>query len=407
MPATAEVKATVDRLGQAFEAFKQTNDRAEIERSLRGHTDALVDAKLDRLNREIDRLDRELKGVADAASRPALAGPTAPGDDAGRAHAFFEGYVRRGRDTDLARPELKALATDSDADGGYAVPEELDRAIDRRLRAISPVRQAATVVQIGSGDYKKLISDRGAVSGWVGETDPRAETDAPSFAEVAPPLGELYANPAATQTMLDDAFFDVAAWLADDLADEFAERESAAFVAGDGANKPRGFLDQPTSGTRDGVRAFGTLQYLATGTAGGFATEAPADRLFDLVYALKAGHRAEAGFMMTAATLGAVRKLKDGDGQYLWSPGLEAGQPAGLLGFPVVESAHMPEIAAGADAIAFGNFRRGYTITDRLGTRVLRDPYTNKPFVHFYTTKRVGGAVTDSEAIKLLRFAGS
>ncbi|MBK1638723.1 phage major capsid protein [Rhodothalassium salexigens DSM 2132] len=405
----AEVKATVDRLGQAFEAFKQTNDRAEIERSLRGQTDALVDAKLGRLSQEIDRLDRELKSVTDAASRPALAGPAAPGDDAGRAHAhaFFEGYVRRGRDTDLTRPEFKALATDSDADGGYAVPEELDRAIDRRLRAISPVRQVATVVQIGSGDYKKLISDRGAVSGWVGETDPRAETEAPSFAEVAPPLGELYANPAATQTMLDDAFFDVAAWLADDLADEFAERESAAFVAGDGANKPRGFLDQPTSGTKDSVRAFGTVQYLATGTAGGFATDAPADRLFDLVYALKAGHRAEAAFMMTAATLAAVRKIKDGDGQYLWSPGLDAGQPAGLLGFPVVESAHMPEIAAGADAIAFGNFRRGYTITDRLGTRVLRDPYTNKPFVHFYTTKRVGGAVTDSEAIKLLRFAGS
>ena len=404
-PAVAEVKAAVDRLGEAFETFKKTNDRAEIERRVRGQADALIEEKLSRLNQDLTRLDRELKMLSDAATRPALGGADTEDRPSAHAAAFFDGYIRKGRERELASQETKALSAGVDTDGGYAVPEQLDQAIDRRLRQTSPLRSVAAVVQIGSGDYKKLVTESGSLSGWVGETEARGETATPSFAEVAPPLGELYANPAATQTMLDDAFFDVERWLAEELADEFASKEGEAFLTGNGTSKPKGFLTQPTAAQDDGNRAFGTLEYRATGAPGGFATAAPGDALFDLVYALKAGYRSDAGFIMNAATLAAVRKLKDENGQYLWQPGLEASQPAALLGYPVVEASHMPDMADGADAIAFGNFRRGYTITDRLGTRVLRDPFTNKPFVHFYTTKRVGGAVTNSDAIKLLRFA--
>ncbi|RMF17625.1 MAG: phage major capsid protein, partial [Alphaproteobacteria bacterium] len=239
----------------------------------------------------------------------------------------------------------------------------------------------------------------------VSETAPRIETTAPTFAEVAPPIGEIYANPAATQTMLDDAHFDVESWLADELSREFSIKESAAFLTGDGIDKPQGLLGYPTAASDDASRPFGTLEHLATGVDGDFPASSPSDILLDLVYGLKAEYRANARFLMNAATLNRVRKFKDVDGDYLWKPGLEAGTPSTLLGFPVVEAADMPDIAAGSLAIAFGDFARGYLIADRFGTRVLRDPYSNKPFVHFYATKRVGGALVDSQAIKLIKFA--
>jgi HK97 family phage major capsid protein len=241
----------------------------------------------------------------------------------------------------------------------------------------------------------------------VGETDARAETEASSFAEVAPPLGEIYANPAATQAMLDDAFFNVEEWLAEELATEFSSQEGTAFISGDGVNKPKGFLTYTTSTAADSARAFGTLQHVATGVSGAFAASDPSDALVDLIYALRAPYRDKAVFMVNTNVLADIRKFKDADGAYLWRPGLEAGQAATLMGYPVEEAAGMPDAAADSLSVAFGNFERGYTITDRMGTRILRDPFTNKPYVHFYTTKRVGGGVTNSEAIKLLKFAAS
>ena len=401
-----EVKALVEDLHRRFEEFKETHETAAAEKRLHGRADHLLEEKMDRLSREMSRIEREIRALAAAPERPGLA-ETAAGNatDCEYKQAFLEGYLRKGLERPLKALETKALSAGVPAEGGYAVPEEIDRRIAQLARALSPIRAHASVVQVGSGDFRKLVATTAPASGWVSETAARIETAAPQFAEIAPPIGEIYANPAATQTMLDDAFFDVESWLAEELAREFAAREGAAFVTGDGVDKPQGLLSYPTSTADDASRPFGTVQYLATGVDGDFPASDPSDLLVDLVYALKASYRTNARFLMNATTLARVRKFKDVDGDYLWKPGLEAGQPSTLMGFPVVEVPDMPDIAAGALAIAFGNLAEAYLVADRFGTRVLRDPYSNKPFVHFYATKRVGGALVNSEAIKFVKFA--
>jgi HK97 family phage major capsid protein len=313
----------------------------------------------------------------------------------------FEGFVRSG-----ATLETKAFTGVTGAEGGFALPREIDQRIDAALKSASPIRSIANVVQVGTAGYRKLVTTGGTPSGWTAETDARPVTASPVFNEIAPPTGELYANPSASQAMLDDAQFDVEQWLADEIAAEFARAEGAAFVNGSGVNRPRGFLQAPTATTADNARAFGTLQYLASGAAGDFAANAT-ERLIDLVHALRAPYRQGAAFVMNATTLARIRKFKTSDGQFLWQPSLVAGTPATLLGYPVVEAEDMPDIAANSLSIAFGNFRHGYVVAERQETQILRDPYTNKPFVTFYATKRVGGAVTNSEAIKLMKFAAS
>ncbi len=349
------------------------------------------------LRSDVDEVKSRLDRVSRAAARPVL-------DGGGSARSpevkgFVDGYLRHGREA-----ELKSLSGAVPADGGYAIPREIDAAIAARLRAISPIRAIAQVVQTGSAGYRKLVTTSAAASGWVSEVAARPETATPAFAEIAPPSGELYANPATSQAMLDDAAFDLEAWLADEIAQEFARAEGAAFVSGNGTNRPSGFLSATTSAQGDAARAFGALQFLATGNAAGFDAS-PELKLIDLVHALKAGHRQGASWVMNSATLAQVRKLKAADGSFLWQPGLMEGQPNRLLGYPVVEAEDMPDIAAGAFPIAFGNFRAGYLIAERSATTILRDPFTNKPFVHFYATKRVGGQVLDSDAIKLLKIA--
>jgi HK97 family phage major capsid protein len=347
------------------------------------------------LRADVDDVKARLDRVARAATRPVIGG--AP--PSLEVKSFVDGYLRQGRET-----ELKSLSGAVAADGGYAVPREIDALIAARLKGLSPIRAIAQVVQTGSAGYRKLITTSGTASGWVSEVAGRPETGAPAFAEIAPPSGELYANPAASQAMLDDVGFDLEAWLAGEIAAEFARAEGAAFVSGSGSNQPRGFLSAPTAATSDGVRAFGTLQFLASGNAAGL-DGAPELKLIDIVHALKAGHRQNATWVMNSATLAQVRKLKDANGAFLWQPGLAEGQPDRLLGYPVVDAADMPDIAAGAFPIAFGNFQAGYLIAERRATSILRDPFTNKPFVHFYATKRVGGQVLDSDAIKLLKIA--
>lgn len=331
----------------------------------------------------------------DVIERPVLDGASAKRDGA------FAGFVRTG-----ATVELKAFTGTTGDTGGYAVPREIDATIDAVLKGASPIRGIANVVKVGSAGYRKLVTTGGTPSGWAGETQARPETGTPVFAEIAPPMGELFANPSASQAMLDDAAFDVEQWLAGEIAAEFARAEGAAFVDGDGVNRPRGFLRAPIAATGDAARPFGTLQYLASGTAGNFGADA-GERLIDLVQMLRAPYRQGACFVMNAATVARIRKLKTLDGRFLWAPGLVAGQPATLLGYPVVEAEDMPDIAADAPAIAFGNFRAGYLVAERSETAILRDPYTNKPFVTFYATKRVGGCVSDSQAIKLLRFSAN
>jgi HK97 family phage major capsid protein len=330
-------------------------------------------------------------GVVD---RPVLEGVAPLG-----VNAAFAGFVRTG-----ATLEMKAFTGVTGDSGGFAVPREIDAQIDTLLKGISPLRALANVVKVGSAGYRKLVTTGGTPSGWAAENAARPETASPVFVEIAPPTGELYANPSASQAMLDDAAFDVEAWLAGEIAMEFAKAEGAAFVSGSGVARPKGFLTSATATTADGVRAFGTLQYLASGTAGDFSAS-PQERLIDLVQSLRGPYRQGASFVMNAATLARIRKFKTTDGAFVWAPSLAAGQPATLLGYPVVEAEDMPDIAANALAIAFGNFKAGYLITERAETGILRDPYSNKPFVSFYATKRVGGCVTNSEAIKLMKFS--
>ncbi|WP_120716680.1 phage major capsid protein [Tsuneonella amylolytica] len=380
-PAAQTVSAAgplADPLGQSFDIVAR-QDAAETE--------------IKALRTDMDEVKSRLDRVGRAAQRPVIGTETASPEVKG----FVDGYLRAGRTT-----ELKSLNTVVPADGGYAVPREIDAMIARELTEISPIRSIAQVVQTGSSGYRKLVSTGGTASGWVSETAGRPETDAPSFAEIAPPSGELYANPAASQAMLDDAAFDLESWLASEIAMEFARAEGAAFVHGSGANMPKGFLSSPVSAIGDGTRPFGTVQYVGTGDDAGFGAE-PEARLIDLVHTLRAGHRQGASWVMNSATLAEVRKLKTADGAFLWQPGLVDGQPDRLLGYPVVEAEDMPDATNGAFPIAFGNFRAGYLIAERSATSILRDPFTHKPFVHFYATKRVGGQVLDSAAIKLLR----
>jgi HK97 family phage major capsid protein len=346
---------------------------------------------------DVDEVKGRLDRVSRAAARPPLAGASA--QPSPELKGFVDGYLRTGREN-----ELKSLSGTVPADGGYAVPREIDAMIGRRLLEISPIRSIAQVVQVGSAGYRKLVSTGGTASGWVSETAARPETASPKFAEIAPPTGELYANPAASQAMLDDAAFDLESWLAGEIATEFARAEGAAFISGTGVNQPKGFLGAPVASTGDSVRAFGTLQFVGSGNATGFDAN-PDAKLIDLVHTMNAAHRQGASWVMNSATLAQVRKFKTADGAFIWQPGLVEGQPDRLLGYPVIEAEDMPDIAANAFPIAFGNFRNGYLIAERSATTILRDPFTNKPFVHFYATKRIGGQVLDSDAIKLLKIS--
>ena len=332
--------------------------------------------------------------------RPVLSGATRISDPA-RA-AFVNGYLRRGSEV-----ELKSFSGFTAPEGGYAIPHEIDEIIDSTLKSISPIRSIANVVRVGSAGYRKLVTQNGVASGWASETATRPETATPTFNEIVPSFGELYANPAATQAMLDDAQFDVEGWLASEIATEFAKAEGSAFVNGNGTSKPRGFLQAPNAATSDTVRAFGALQYIASGASGAFLASNPQDKLVELMHSLRAPYRQGATWVMNSNTLATIRKFKTTDGAFIWQPGLVAGQPDTLLGYPVVEAEDMPDIAANSLSVAFGNFKAGYLIAERTETNILRDPFSNKPYVHFYATKRLGGGVSNSEAIKLLKFAVS
>ena len=346
------------------------------------------------LRGDVDEVKSRLEKVSRAAARPALGGASGVSPEL---KGFVDGYLRFGRTS-----ELKSITAGVLADGGYAVPREIDALIAAQLKSISPIRAIAQVVQIGTAGYRKLVSSGGSASGWVSETGARPETATAKFNEIAPPMGELYANPAASQAMLDDAAFDLESWLAGEISTEFARAEGSAFVNGTGTNQPKGFLGAATSNAADSVRPFGTLQFTVTGNAAAFDAT-PELKLIDMVHSLKAAHRQGAVFVMNSKTLSTIRKFKAADGSFLWQPGITDGAPTRLLGYPVVEAEDMPDVAANVFPIAFGNFKNGYLIAERRETTILRDPFTNKPFVNFYATKRIGGQVLDSEAIKLLK----
>jgi HK97 family phage major capsid protein len=305
----------------------------------------------------------------------------------------------------VKRGEEKALSIGSNPDGGYLVPSETETAINQMLTAISPIRSIAGIRQVSSSTYKKPITIAGPAVGWVAETASRSQTSSQTIDAVSFATAELYAMPAATAAFLDDAAVDVGQWIADEVNTAFAAQEGTAFVTGDGSNKPTGFLHY--TAVADASWTWGNIGYVATGVSGALPSSSPSDVLIDLVYAVKAGYRQNGTWVMNRKTQAALRKLKDSDGNYLWQPAATPDGRAALMGFPLVEAEDMPDIAAGSTSIAFGDFRRGYLVVDRTGVNVLRDPFTAKPYVLFYTTKRVGGGVQDFAAIKLLKFAAS
>jgi HK97 family phage major capsid protein len=336
-------------------------------------------------------------------ARPPLAGADRHDNPAAREHkAAFRSYMRTGEVGALKTLEEKALSAGSGPDGGYLVPIPAEREILRRMANISPLRALASVREISTSTYKKAVASTGPAAGWVGEADGRPQTASQRIVDLTFPAMELYAMPAATQTLLDDAAVDIEQWIADEIDTVFAEQEGAAFINGDGVKKPMGFLAYPKSTVA--AWSWGKTAYLPTGVAGAFAATAPADILFDLIYGLRAGYRQNARFIMNRRTQAQLRKFKTAAGEYLWQPPASLGASATLLNFPVAESEDMPDIALDSHAIAFGDFQRGYLVVDRLGIRILRDPFTTKPYVLFYTTKRVGGGIQDFDAIKLLKF---
>jgi len=402
--AGGSVGAAFEEFMRAFEAYKDTNDERLGELERRSAADPLIDDKLARLDRALDETKRVADRLAVKAQRPHLGSGGALETAAVREHRrAFDEYVRKGETANLSRLEAKALAvtTNAGADGGYLVPPETERAVISALKDISPMRAIASVRQVSGSVYKKPFATTGFAYGWVAETASRSQTNTPTLAELSFPTMELYAMPAATATLLDDSAVNIDEWIAEEVRDTFAQQEGTAFVTGDGSNKPKGFLDYTK--VAEGSWSWGNIGFIKTGVDGAFPAAGP-DKLIDLVYTLKAGYRTNGTFLFNRGTQAAIRKLKDEDGHYIWQPAAAAGEHATLLGYPVVESEDMPAIAVDSFSIAFGDFRRGYLIVDRVGIRVLRDPYSSKPYVLFYTTKRVGGGVQDFNAIKLLKF---
>lgn len=389
-----DVTQVAEELKQQFEQFKSANDKrlegiAQEKAALAGQVDTL-NGKLSELDNLKTSLENELKEI----KRP-------PGGNKNTSEhkTAFAKFIRKGDETGLAELERKAMQTGVDADGGFAVPEELNTDILSALRDEVVMRQECTVMTVGTPDWKKLTNKGGIASGWVGEADERTETGTPKLGVISPVWGEIYGNPYATQTMLDDAFFNVESFIVNELSQEFAEKEEEAFTLGDGNKKPKGFLAYETTAQADKERDWGKLQNVVAGAA-----NLTTDDIVKLTYTLRKVYRSGAKFMLNNQSLLAVRLLKDDKNNYIWQPGLQLGQPSLLSGFAVAENEQMPDIgdALGKAPIAFGNFKRGFYIFDRIGIRMLRDPYTKKPFVGFYTTKRVGSMLNDSNAIKLL-----
>lgn len=386
----------------AFEEFKSANDQRFSELEGKAREDVLTTHKVDRLNHALDEQKAAIDRLVLEAKRPLRGGrEELAGEPSGRKQAF-ERYMRTGDSAALLVPEGKSFSAGVDADGGFLAPEETERLISAAVRDVSPIRQIASVRQIGANTFRKPISISGAAAGWVGETEARPETATPTLAAVDFPTMELYAMPATTQSLLDDSVVNIEQFLADEVQTEFAAQEGAAFINGDGVNRPRGFLSYPI--VADSGQNWGSLGYVATGEEGSFGSN-PVDRLIDLAYAPAQAFRANGSFVMNRSVVSSVRKFKDVDGNYLWQPSMQAGTPATLLGYPVLEAEDMPDVSSDSHSVAFGDFGRGYLIVDRVGLRILRDPFSAKPYVLFYTTKRVGGGVQNFNAIKVLKFS--
>jgi HK97 family phage major capsid protein len=426
------VADALDKIATAFEEYKKTNDQ-RLEAIKNGNGTAELDAKLAQMDSHIDALNEAKSRLEKFETK--LARPGSQGGGEGRATPEAEAYkgaflewMRNPGDPErrtALQQRAKALhavesrasddgfetratqtVTSTGSAGGFALPEVIERSIARLSVDISPIRQIATVRTVGSPDYKELFDVNGAAFEWVGEAGARSQTNTPDMAEIAPTFGMASAKPQASEESLDDLFFNVEDWLITSAAEAIAQGEGAAFVSGNGTNRPTGFLAGPAPlATADASRAFGTLQYIASGQAAALPTSA--DIFYDLVYALRARYRNNARWVTNKLVLAALRKYKDSQNQYLWQPSVKDGEPATFLGYGVTEAEDMPVVAASAFPLAFGDFKEGYLIADRVGMRITRDEITTPGFVKFYIRKRVGGKLRNTQAIKLLKIAAS
>jgi HK97 family phage major capsid protein len=400
-----EIKKLIEAMGRAFEEFKAQNDSRIKAIESRGYAPADLAEKVERINADISNIaemKRQLEAIETAVARQQFgSGGQGQGPEAANRLRAFNHLMRRGAENIKELEVQAAASTLSDPDGGFTVPEEVDAAIDRVAATMSAMRSLATVMSISTDTYKKLVSQGGTVSGWTAEKGTRAEAATPTLSEIAINTKEIYAMPYATQTLLDDSRVDIGAWLAGEVAIEFTEEEGDAFVNGNGVEKPHGIAGYTM--VANASYAWGKVGYIA----GGHGTLLNnLDKLIDVQHALKPVYRNGASWLMNDATVGVVRKFKDGDGNYIWRPGLLEGAPDTLLSKPVVVDDNVDDIGSNKYPIFYGNFKRAYLIIDRLGTRVLRDPYTAKPYVAFYTTKRVGGGIVMYEALKALKITG-
>jgi HK97 family phage major capsid protein len=390
---TSDPKTLIAELNKAVAALRTSHDE-QLKDIKKGFDDVVKAEQVDRINKTVS----DLQAAVDATSAK-LAAVEMNGGKGNRIvdaeyTSAFSGYMKKG---DVQASLNKGTA----AEGGYVTPVEWDRTINDELKIISSVRQLMNVKTVGVHAASKLVNKHGLASGWVGETAARPETAGPQLATLPIAWGEIYANPSATQQILDDAEINLEAWLAAETELEFSYQEGAAVISGNGTNKPNGILTYVTGGANAAAHPSGAI--LATNS--GHATQVTADALITLIHALPSAFTPRASFAMNRGTLGAIRLLKDTTGNYLWQPSYAGGQPSTLAGYPVVEVPDMPAIAASAKPVLFGDFKRAYTIYDRAGIRVLRDPYTNKPYVMFYTTKRVGGVLDDPLAVKALNIS--
>lgn len=396
---------TKARAGAGVPAAQQPplSAAAEMKTALAGLLRDLTDFRTgvsDQLKAQEEKLTMLDRKTA-LAGRPALS--TAADVEAPHQKAF-DAYLRNGDESALRGLDLegKSLSIAVLSEGGYLVSPQASGSILSMLRANASIRSIASVVTVEGTSYDVLIDHTDLGYSWTNETASLTETSTPQIDRITIRLHELSAMPKASQRLLDDSAFDIEAWLAERIADKFARAEADAFITGDGVDKPKGFLTHPT--TPNATWAWDTLGYIPTGRSGDFNATNPSDAIIELVYALDAQYRARGTFVMNSKTAGAVRKMKDADGRFLWSDGLAAGEPARLMGYPVLLAEKMQDIGVGTYAIAFGDFSAGYTIAERPDLRILRDPFSAKPHVLFYATKRVGGDVSDFAAIKLLKF---
>lgn len=432
MSTLLEIKELIDKQGEAFAAFKKVNDeRVEALKSGNESRAKELDAKLDRIEKDIKEatakkselmteLDLQRDRIEELESRAKSPGKTAQDKVRDEYKSTFIDWIRnKGQSPiheqklqDLQRKDAISNVIGTPSAGGFAVPQEIAREIERLELLFSPVRRLVKVVQAGSSDYKELVNVRGANSGWVGENGGRSQTDASQLREVKPTFGELYAYPQASEWALDDMFFNVEAWLAEEVAQDFSIKEGDAVIRGDGSSKPTGMLDETPTAEEDfasPLRDQAAYQFVTstdTSQSPG-AAAVTGDSLIDLIYKLRSPYRAGATFVMNSVTAGAVRKIKDANGQYHWQPGLQMGQPDRLLGYPLEMWEQMDDIGNGKFPIFFGNFRRGYVLADRVGLRITRDNVTNVGFVRFYIRRREGGIVLNNDAIKLMKTVNS